>query len=227
MPRSDPSKARVRTRGWSSVERRGSNVAATRTRRPVQIHNGCRGLRFSRRAVAAVIHLLDAHASEILGQPPSTLDARRSPLGSRRSALRAPSSALSAPPSASAPRPSTPSGIPPGELSIAFLPETALTALHGRFLGDPSATDVITFAGDAGLGQAGEICVSPDAARSFAENRGGDSSAELTLYLVHGWLHLAGHDDLAPVRKRRMRAAEARAMSLIRRARAVPQFAFE
>jgi probable rRNA maturation factor len=37
-------------------------------------------------------------------------------------------------------------------------------------------------------------------------------------------LHLAGYDDLQPAKKRRMRAAEARAMSLLRTANAVPPF---
>jgi len=49
-------------------------------------------------------------------------------------------------------------------------------------------------------------------------------SSELTLYVVHGWLHLAGYDDLQPAKKRRMRAAEARAMKLLRAAQAVPEF---
>jgi probable rRNA maturation factor len=45
------------------------------------------------------------------------------------------------------------------------------------------------------------------------------------LYLVHGWLHLAGYDDLAPAKKRVMRRAEKRAMTLLARARAIPNFA--
>lgn len=49
-------------------------------------------------------------------------------------------------------------------------------------------------------------------------------SAELTLYLVHGWLHLAGHDDLDPLKKRAMRRAEARAMKLLARERCLPMF---
>ena len=39
-------------------------------------------------------------------------------------------------------------GCPPGVLSVAFLQDPALAGLHARYLGDPSATDVITFAGD-------------------------------------------------------------------------------
>lgn len=156
-------------------------------RRAVRVFNSHPGLRLDRRAIAAVIHLLDAHAGEIVGPPTSDF------------------------------RP------PPGELSIAFLPDAALAALHGKFLGDPSATDVITFAGAAHLGQAGEICVSADAAHAFARKHRREFAEELTLYVVHGWLHLAGHDDLQPAKKRRMRAAEARALRLLRAAGAIPR----
>ena len=56
------------------------------SKRPVRIHNGNLKLRLDRRAIAAVIHALDASAAEILGP---------SPLGSRLPA---------------------PWGVPPGEL---------------------------------------------------------------------------------------------------------------
>jgi probable rRNA maturation factor len=49
-------------------------------------------------------------------------------------------------------------------------------------------------------------------------------ATELTLYIVHGWLHLAGYDDLQPAKKRRMRAAEKRAMALLHKSQAVPAF---
>jgi probable rRNA maturation factor len=52
-------------------------------------------------------------------------------------------------------------------------------------------------------------------------------SSELTLYIVHGWLHLAGYDDLQPAKKRRMRAAEKRAMTLLRAAKTIPSFRLE
>jgi probable rRNA maturation factor len=117
-------------------------------------------------------------------------------------------------------------GCPPGELSVAFLTDAALARLHGVFLGDPSRTDVITFAGDRSLGMAGEICVSADAAeRQAAGRRGGGVAAELALYVVHGWLHLAGFDDRDPAARRSMRGAEARALRLLRAAGALPRLA--
>jgi probable rRNA maturation factor len=106
-------------------------------------------------------------------------------------------------------------GCPPGELSVAFLTDRALAALHGRFLSDPSPTDVITFGGDPSHGTAGEICVSVDAAVRRAGRASARLSAELTLYVVHGWLHLAGYDDRDPRSRRAMRSAESRARRLL------------
>lgn len=112
-------------------------------------------------------------------------------------------------------------------LSVAFLTDAELARLHARFLSDPSATDVITFPGDPAQGTAGEICVSADAARRRLRGRpaAGAYAAELTLYLVHGWLHLAGHGDRAPAGRRSMRRAERRAMERVRAAGALPRFA--
>lgn len=115
-------------------------------------------------------------------------------------------------------------GCPAGELSLVFLTDDALTRIHADFLNDPTPTDVITFAGDAALGLAGEICVSVDRAMAYARQHRRDFATELTLYVVHGWLHLAGYDDLQPAPKRRMRTAEARAMHLLAAAEAVPEF---
>lgn len=114
-----------------------------------------------------------------------------------------------------------------GELSLVFLTDAALAQLHADFLDDPSITDVITFEGDPTAGLAGEICVSADAALRQIAPRASPSrplpkkllsafSVELTLYLIHGWLHLAGYDDLQPAKKRVMRRAEKRSLQLLR-----------
>jgi len=115
-------------------------------------------------------------------------------------------------------------GCPSGELSIVFMTDDALAQLHADFLDDPTPTDVITFEGTPELGTAGEICVSADRAAAFAAEHDHDFAQELTLYLVHGWLHLAGYDDLRPALKRQMRAAEARAMRCLANATALPDF---
>jgi probable rRNA maturation factor len=115
-------------------------------------------------------------------------------------------------------------GCPPGELSVALLADPDLARLHADFLGDPKTTDVITFAGQPALGLAGEICVSADTAAAYARKHRHRFAEELTLYVVHGWLHLAGYDDLRPVKKRAMRRAERRALALLRGRHLRPAF---
>lgn len=133
-----------------------------------------------------------------------------------------------------------PSAIPAGELSLVFLTDPALAKIHADFMDDPTATDVITFEGDQAAGLAGEICVSADTAANYVGARLDRArgrrpatplqekfAEELTLYVVHGWLHLCGYDDLQPAKKRRMRAAEKRCLTLLRTAKAIPAFRLE
>ncbi|HVU24882.1 MAG TPA: rRNA maturation RNase YbeY [Opitutus sp.] len=165
--------------------------------RPVSIASRHPRLRLDRRALVRAIHALDAAAPSFVIRH-SSLDQA-----------------------------------PAGELSLVFLADPALAQLHADFLDDPSVTDVITFAGDPALGTAGEICVSVDAALRHLQHPPSlnsqpstlsSFSSELTLYVVHGWLHLAGYDDLVPAKKRAMRRAEARALRLLGAARALPRF---
>jgi probable rRNA maturation factor len=114
---------------------------------------------------------------------------------------------------------------PPGNLSVVFLDEQAMGELHGRFLADPSPTDVITFPGDPAFGEAGEICAGAERADRIGRELGHDFAAELTLYLAHGWLHLAGYDDRTPDARDRMRAAERHALALLRAGPGYPAFA--
>jgi probable rRNA maturation factor len=116
-------------------------------------------------------------------------------------------------------------GVPAGELSLVLLNDRALAQLHADFLADPTTTDVITFEGDPALGVAGEICVSVDTAQAYAKKNGHEFAAELLLYVVHGWLHLAGYDDLQPAKKRIMRRAEARALKILTEHKISPGFA--
>lgn len=115
-------------------------------------------------------------------------------------------------------------GCPPGELSLAFLTDPAIARIHGDFLSDPSTTDVITFEGNKLEKSAGEICISVDTAFNYATRHRGNFSEELTLYVVHGWLHLSGYDDMKPAHKREMRTAEKRAMACLRKADVLPTF---
>lgn len=117
--------------------------------------------------------------------------------------------------------------IPPGELSLAFLNQEAHGQLHADFLDDPGATDVITFPGETEEGMAGEICVSIDTAKSYSESHNIDFSAELCLYLIHGWLHLAGFDDLSEKDHQAMKKEEQVCLSALETKGIVPLFKYK
>jgi probable rRNA maturation factor len=108
--------------------------------------------------------------------------------------------------------------IPPGDLSIAFLDDDAISALHEKYLDDPAPTDVITFPGETATTGAtsanqpplfaGESCICVPQARREAVNHANTVQEEILLYLVHGWLHLSGLDDHADEDRALMRSAE-------------------
>lgn len=102
-----------------------------------------------------------------------------------------------------------------------------MTRLHAEYSGDPTPTDVLTF--DLGCDRRngridGEIVVCADVALAAARRRSTQPAerrptkvpevprraalAELVLYVVHGVLHLAGHDDHADAAYRRMHRRE-------------------
>lgn len=110
---------------------------------------------------------------------------------------------------------------PAGELSVAFVGDAEIARVHGEFMDDPTVTDVITFPGDAPEGSepfAGEIVINVAQARRVGPAHGQTARAELLLYLVHGWLHLAGYRDQRPAEANAMRVAETRALATLRKA---------
>lgn len=111
-----------------------------------------------------------------------------------------------------------------GELSIALLNRQEISRLHGDFMGDPSPTDVITFSGDSEDDFAGEICICVDIAREVSLRENLSFSEEMTLYLIHGWLHLAGYLDQQAQAMTAMRKAEERTMHLIKKHNKMPFF---
>ncbi|MDR2677187.1 MAG: rRNA maturation RNase YbeY [Puniceicoccales bacterium] len=116
--------------------------------------------------------------------------------------------------------------IPDGELSLAFLDTETMRVMHGEFLGDPVPTDVITFPGDPENDFAGEICISVEYAAECAEEHGITLADEMTLYMVHGWLHLSGLADQTPEDAAKMRQEEAKAIQLLKAQNAIPSFMF-
>lgn len=97
-------------------------------------------------------------------------------------------------------------------VSLLLTDDAEIAALHERHLGDPTPTDVISFAID---GEA-EIVVSGETARRSAHEHGHSPRAELALYVVHGILHTTGYDDVRARDRARMRAAERDVMRRLR-----------
>ena len=106
---------------------------------------------------------------------------------------------------------------PKGMLSVVFVGDKEISQIHKTFMNDPSVTDVITFIGEAHPAEpfAGEIVINVDQARRSGPEHGQSAKSELLLYLVHGWLHLAGYRDKKPKEAKAMRAAEAKCLSYL------------
>ena len=111
-----------------------------------------------------------------------------------------------------------------GNLSIAFLDRSSHSQIHGNFLKDFRPTDVITFPADPDERIAGEICVSVDQAIEESGVRGIPFARELSLYLVHGWLHLVGFDDKIDEDRKIMRREESKVLGLIENLELWPDF---
>lgn len=105
-----------------------------------------------------------------------------------------------------------------GGLSVSLVDDREMGVLHGRFSGDPSATDVLAFPlplppGAPAGAPAGEVVLSVETAVREARARSLRPRGEVLLYAVHGILHLCGEDDHDPVKARRM---DRRTLSLLR-----------
>jgi probable rRNA maturation factor len=101
----------------------------------------------------------------------------------------------------------------PGELTIVVRDDAALRELNRTYLGHDYATDVLSFPADevdpeTGARYIGDIALSLPRARAQAKAAGHLLKAELQLLVVHGVLHLLGHDHAARSEKAKMWKAQ-------------------
>jgi probable rRNA maturation factor len=100
-----------------------------------------------------------------------------------------------------------------------------MALVNETFLQHEGSTDVITFdhASPAnGMPESsrqihGELFISVDDAVSQGKQFGATWQSEIVRYLVHGVLHLQGHDDLKPGLRRRMKREENRLLRTLDR----------
>jgi probable rRNA maturation factor len=101
------------------------------------------------------------------------------------------------------------------QISVAVVDDATIHELNRRHLAHDCPTDVITFvlSDDDSDDLSGEIVVSAETAERVARAAGNDPEAELTLYLVHGLLHLLGCDDRTPAAASEMRRRESEVLA--------------
>ncbi len=100
------------------------------------------------------------------------------------------------------------------ELSIILSDDARLHELNLNYLGVDAATDVLSFPAsetdpETGARYIGDILISVPRAQAQAEAAGHPLKAEVQLLVVHGVLHLLGHDHARAREKARMWKAQA------------------
>ena len=103
---------------------------------------------------------------------------------------------------------------PQAELSILLVDEATMSAYHEKFMGEPGPTDVLSFPMDElrapepdeepPLGLLGDIVLCPTVTAAQAADSNRTPEEEADYLLVHGLLHLLGHDHAEPAEKKVM-----------------------
>lgn len=86
-------------------------------------------------------------------------------------------------------------------LEVAIVDDETSDRVHRDFMNIEGPTDVITF-------HHGEIVIGAEVAERQAAEYGEPLAREILRYLVHGLLHLAGHEDADPSERAAMESAQ-------------------
>ena len=100
-----------------------------------------------------------------------------------------------------------------GEITVCVAGDKEIRKLNKTFLGKDRPTDVIAF----NLGGDGRFCadiiVSTETAIANAGEFRTGPHYELTLYVIHGVLHILGYDDKTPTQRKKMHKRELRLLT--------------
>jgi probable rRNA maturation factor len=99
------------------------------------------------------------------------------------------------------------------ELTIVLTDDARLHQLNREYLGVDAPTDVLSFPAsetdpETGARYMGDILISVPRAQAQADAAGHPLESEVQLLVVHGVLHLLGHDHAEPEEKARMWRAQ-------------------
>ncbi|MRR38311.1 rRNA maturation RNase YbeY, partial [bacterium] len=106
------------------------------------------------------------------------------------------------------------------DLTLLLTGDAEIQSLNRDYLGHDNPTDVLSFPADepdpeTGRRYLGDIIISVPRAAEQASARGHALEAEVQLLIVHGVLHLLGHDHAEADEKARMWAAQAEALTTL------------
>ncbi len=107
-----------------------------------------------------------------------------------------------------------------GDLSVVLTDDTHIQELNRDYLGTDAPTDVLSFPASetdpqSGRRYRGDILISVPRAAQQARAAGHPVEAEVQLLVIHGVLHLLGHDHAKPADKSRMWAAQSAVLQSI------------
>lgn len=100
-------------------------------------------------------------------------------------------------------------------LSLSLVNDDAIRSLNAQYRGKDAATDVLSFpleheASGSSERLLGDVVISVDTARRQAEDYDASLQREIYRLLIHGLLHLKGHDHEEAGERRVMRREERR-----------------
>ena len=108
------------------------------------------------------------------------------------------------------------------EVYIHFVNKKHITKLHKKYFQDATPTDCITLPIDSfddnttPFKVLGEIFICPEVAEEYSKKHQTQPKEELSLYIVHGLLHLLGFKDTDKINKSVMRKEEKISMQFLR-----------
>jgi len=107
---------------------------------------------------------------------------------------------------------------PDADLTLVLTGDAQIQALDRDFLGKNAPTDVLSFPAcetdpETGRRYLGDIIISVPRAEAQSMAAGHPLEEELSLLVVHGVLHLLGHDHAGVAEKKRMWAAQSEVLT--------------
>lgn len=102
-----------------------------------------------------------------------------------------------------------------GDIAYIFCNDEKILEINRQYLQHDYFTDIITFDYTEGDVISGDIFISLDTVKSNSEELNQLFLDELHRIIIHGILHLCGHDDKTPELRKRMTIMEDKALEML------------